>query len=915
MFRVPLATYRLQFNGSFRFPDAQRIAPYLAELGISDLYSSPVLRARTGSTHGYDIVDAWNLNPALGTDDDFAALQQDLRRLGIGYLLDNVPNHMAASAENAWWMSVLENGANSRFLHYFDVDLSPVEVQGAPAKKVLLPILGRPYGETLESQEIRLGFDREGLFFQYYDHRLPLAPESYRIVLRTCLETLPQEEAAMELAELVRSDEPIPNSRFLKDTIWRIYESDAAFRDTLDRTLERLNGAPRDSQSCTALDSLLDAQWYRLAYWRIAGEKINYRRFFDITDLIGIRIENPEVFEARNRKILELVAQGHVTGLRIDHIDGLHDPAAYLKKLQLRIATGTAENPQDSRAENGRAFYVVVEKILAHGESLPRSFPVSGTTGYDFLASVNALFVDPQGLGVLGEIYRSFTGLTVPFATIAYERKKQIIAEIFPGEMRGLGKRLSALAMFDRNARDFAPNELRAALAEVTACLDVYRTYIRDFEISEADRAALRRALDCARKRSEVSLDPRLFNFLERVLFVDPPEYLAHERERWLAFVMRWQQFTGRVMAKGVEDTAFYCYHRLISMNEVGSEPGREGDFDPVKEFHARCTAIARDWPHTLNATSTHDTKRGEDVRARLNVLSEIPAAWGRNVRQWSKRNASLRIDGVPDPNTEFFLYQTLLGIWPLDEEEVAGLPQRLGPYLEKAAREAKTHTSWVAPNHDYERALVGFAEAILHNEAFLAKFRRFQKRIAFYGFLNGLAQVVLKATAPGVPDIYQGTELWDLTLVDPDNRRPVDYERRAAMLSEAKSASPAALLRRWSDGRVKMFTTWKALDVRRRHPDVFAGGAYEAIDAGPGAVAFLRGDSILVIVPRLVSRLVEPGRLPLGDVWGDASVAAEGEWTNAFTGETIRCRGALLLREAFAAFPVAILERTQSRP
>ena len=881
MYRVPRATYRVQFNAGFTFRDARAIAPYLAELGISDIYASPILKARKGSTHGYDVVDASALNPELGTEDDFTALHEELRRLGMGLLLDIVPNHMAASAENAWWMSVLENGPQSRFRHYFFLPLKPDE----SPEKVLLPILGRPYGDTLASQEIRLGFDADGFFFTYYDRRLPLAPSSYRQVLQRCVESVPHEGVAIELRELVEGDVAVPNSRFLKETLWRIYEQDAPFREALDRAVAAINA------DVDALDALLDAQWYRLAYWRIASEKINYRRFFDVTDLVGLRVEDPEVFEARNRRTLELIAEGKVTGLRIDHIDGLFDPIGHMRKLQLRLG--------DDK------FYIVLEKILGHGEELPAAFPVDGTTGYDFLSKVNALFVDPAGLAELDDFYRRFTGLTQTFDEICYERKKQVIAELFSGEMRSLGKELAALAMADRNARDFAPAELLAALTEVTACMRVYRTYIRNGGVTAEDRAAIDSAIAEARGRAAASLDQRLFAFLERVLLVDPPPYLGDERERWLTFVMRWQQFTGRVMAKGVEDTAFYNYNRLVSLNDVGGEPGRSGDFDPLAELHAHNARMREAWPHTLNATATHDTKRGEDVRARINVLSEMPAAWARHVRRWSRMTASLRRDGVPAPNEELLLYQTLIGAWPLDEA-------RLRQYLEKAAREAKKQTSWITPNAEYERALLDYAAALLQNEEFVADFTRFQRRVAFHGFLNALSQTVLKATSPGVPDFYQGTELWDYSLVDPDNRRPVDYESRASLLRRMNgTVDIATLLRRWPDGRVKLYVTWKTLALRNRLADVFRDGDYTPLDAGANVCAFTRslsGVTVAVAVPRLTTKVTKPGIVPLGNAWPETSLPLSGSWRNIFTGEELAGEE-LPLRSLFASFPVAVLE------
>ncbi len=881
MSRTPLATYRLQFNAQFTFDDARRIAGYLARLGISDIYASPILKARKGSTHGYDVVDADALNPDLGSEDDFNALHAELKKHDLGLLLDIVPNHMAASAENAWWMSVLENGPQSRFLHFFDIDWRPVATRLGTENRVILPILGRPYGETLEAQELRLGVDADGFFFTYYDKRLPLAPRSYKMILAECVEALPAEGVAIELRELVQGEEAVTNSRFLKETIWRIYESDSEFRAALAETIDRFNGRSGEPESFNALDALLDAQWYRLAYWRVASESINYRRFFDVTDLVGVRVENPEVFEARNRKHLDLVAAGVVTGLRIDHIDGLYDPIAYLRKLQARVGD----------------IYVVVEKILGPDEPLSPDLRASGTTGYDFLDTVNALFVDPRGLQQLGRFYRDFTEMIDSFDDVCYDRKTQVIAELFAGEMRSLGGELAALAALDRNARDFASSELLAALTEITACMRVYRTYVREAPASGRDRCVVQRAVREARHRAGTAIDDRVLTFLERTLLLELPSYVE-QLEPWLAFVQRWQQFTGRVMAKGVEDTAFYNYNRLLSLNEVGGHPGRGRDFDPVAEFHRRNERIERDWPQTLNATSTHDTKRSEDARARLNVLSEMAEVWERQVRRWSAMTASLRAGGAPDANEELHLYQTLVAAWPIEAD-------RLRQYVEKAAREAKTHTSWIAPDAGYERGLLQFATSLLEHPEFTASLKRFVRRVAFHGFLNSLSQVVLKVMSPGVPDFYQGTELWDFSLVDPDNRRPVDFERRIAMLSRLED--PALLLRRWEDGRVKLFTTLRALEVRRQN----RLEGYEAIECeSPHVVAFRRGD-VIVAVPRLTSRLSRG--LPLGDVWGDLALPVPGLWRNAFTGEQLKGES-LPLKQLFATFPAAVLDGVRSK-
>ncbi|GAC1429368.1 MAG: malto-oligosyltrehalose synthase [Thermoanaerobaculia bacterium] len=918
MLRIPVATYRIQFNAGFTFEEARRVADYLHDLGISDLYSSPILKARKGSGHGYDVVDSTVLNPELGTEEEFTKLHETLEKLGMGFLLDIVPNHMAASEENSWWMSVLENGVHSRFLHYFDIDWSSVTSKGQTEQKVLLPILGKPYGEAIESGEIKLAFDEEGFHFQYYDKRLPLAPKSYNQILRECVESLPTEGVAVELRDLIAGEETVTNSRFLKETLARIYESSLDFRNALDAAIVRFNGVAGSPESFNALDALLDAQYYRLAYWRIASEKINYRRFFDVTDLIGVRIENPEVFEARNRRTLELIAEGKVPGLRIDHTEGLFELISPTKKLQLRL--GDPTNDQSAKDN----FYIVVEKILANDEVLPKTFDVNGTTGYDFCDSLNALFVDPEGLRKLDAFYRDFTGISDSFADICYERKKQVISELFSGEMRTLGKQLGDLSMHDRNARDFAPTELLAALTEITACMHVYRTYIREAsEITEEDRRFIRSAIEEARRRAGSALDQRLFTFLERVLLVDPPSYVANDRERWLALVMRWQQFTCRVMAKGVEDTSFYNYNRLISLNEVGGEPGRDGNFDPLEEFHKRNERIQRDWPDTLNASSTHDTKRSEDVRARLNVLSEIADSGEKDVRRWSEMNTPLHRDDVPDRNVELLIYQTLLGMWPVDEEELHTVEERLRQYLEKASREAKTHTSWIDPNAEYEKSLLDFGSAILGNLDFRASMMRTQRRVAFHGFLNGLSQLVLKITSPGVPDFYQGTEIWDLSLVDPDNRRPVDYEQRRSTLKKLKSSFErgsldlATMQRRFFDGRIKLFVTWRTLELRSRRAELFRRGEYRVLRSeSPAVCAFTRGDDVLVAVPRLTTRLTQPGAPAIGELWGDATLptVSRGRFRDIFTGEMLQLSGEpVRMADVLATFPVAVLERDES--
>ena len=957
--RTPLSTYRVQFNSGFTFADATKILPYLSDLGLTDLYGSPILKARPGSQHGYDVVDAAALNPELGTSEDLEALAAEMRRLDLGFLLDVVPNHMAASSDNEWWMSLLENGPQSRYMNYFDIDLEEFSTTGG--EKVLLPVLGKPYGEVLELGELKVKFDHRGFFISYFDRRFPVAPHSYSRLLRECIDHFQDEKGLLdsteremrELSETIGATPRDPsapakpfNSRFMKESLWRLHEGDPAFRRLLSSTLNRINGSPDDPSTFEGLDHLLDEQWYRLAYWRLASEGINYRRFFDITDLVGVRIEEPEVFEARNAGVFKLIEDGIVTGLRIDHIDGLYDPVAHLIKLQSRISEGAGED-----------FHVVVEKILASGETLPEEFRAAGTTGYEFLNLVNDVFVSGEGLQELDRIYRHVTGRSEEYEQIRYERKKRVIEELFPGEIRRLSKRLLEIASHDRHARDFTPGEILDALVDVTASLQVYRTYIRDSTVSLRDRHYLEEAFKVADLNRRHLIDGRVSEFVRRVLLLEIPSYAAGRKGEWLDFVMRWQQFTGRVMAKGVEDTSFYIYNRLISLNEVGGEPDRDLS-DNVQRFHQENAARAHLWPRTLTASSTHDTKRSEDLRARLNVLSELPDEWKRSVRRWSRMNRHFRtqipgelkggstrdaaksdVVNAPDANEEFLIYQSLLGVWPLDAREEGGLSARLETWIEKSLREAKEHSNWIEPNRAYEEGVKSYVRQVIaaENRRFHDDFRPFQSLLAFYGALNALSQLLLKITSPGIPDFYRGTELWDFSLVDPDNRRPVDFEKRREILASFAGSSDGSalisdLLRTWKDGRIKLFVTQKALQFRNAQPELFRSGQYIPLHVSGAreshVCAFGRtrfepseapGDQpaesthVIIAVPRLLRSLVKRNQFPLGEVWRENHLALPDNWpqrwTNAFTGEVLTAGpSGLALNDAFRTFPLLLL-------
>ncbi len=920
--RIPISTYRIQFNLGFRYVDGRDLVPYLNALGITDLYSSPRFKARRGSPHAYDVANPLRINSELGTEEEFEELAAKLKNYGMGLLLDVVPNHMATSSENPWWLDLLENGKDSLYAHHFAVDWGRGCLKSSGRDRIVLPILGDLYGAVLESGQFSLKLDENGFFIAYYDHRLPLDPKTYPMVLEHCPITGSEVEALLqELEELPAGDpEKVLERHRRKDQIkrelWRVYNDNPAFKSALDECLIEIAGAQGGEKGVDLLDRILDRQSYRVGYWRIASEELNYRRFFDITDLIGVRVEQPDVFDSRHMEILGLVKSGRVTGLRVDHIDGLRNPASYLRRLR-------------TTAAGDSAFYVIVEKILGSDEELPQDWEQFGTTGYDYLNYLNGLFVSPGGVKILGDIYRRFTGFAEDFARVRYTRKKQVMNDLFAGEMRALGFHLGRLAARDRYARDLPYDSLLQALAEVTACFSIYRTYVHDCRVSPRDRRFLEQALDAAEHTSGEA-GAQAFAFLRRVLLLDIPHYITDRRE-WVEFVMSWQQFTGPVMAKGFEDTACYVYNRLVSQNEVGSDPVL-ADLPPgPDEFHRRNQARLQRQPHTLNATSTHDTKRSEDVRARINVLSDIPRLWGRRLARWGEWNSPKKLLAhgrpAPDRNDEYMLYQNMIGAWPLAPDEAPGFPERLKNYAQKAVREAKVHTNWLDPDVAYESALNSFIDAVLapgDDNLFLKDFLAFQKRIASAGAVNSLAQTLLKIASPGVPDFYQGTELWDFSLVDPDNRRPVDFTRRAALLDELRrreAQNPAALIKdlcsRWQDGRIKLYLTYKALNFRRAHADLFQHGDYIGLSGDDHACGFVRcleNQWVIAAVPRLTACLAPARkRLLQPNIWGNAALelppGAPPLWRNMITTEEVTAReGKLRLADVFASFPAALL-------
>jgi (1->4)-alpha-D-glucan 1-alpha-D-glucosylmutase len=956
-FRVPIATYRLQLHHGFRFIAAQALVPYLHDLGISDLYVSPLFKARRRSLHGYSVTNPLEINPELGSRVSFRALRRVLKSKGMGLLLDIVPNHMALSHDNPWWMEVLENGPGSPFAAFFDIDWHPLNrvMEG----RVLQPILGAPYGQVLENQEFRLTLEEEGFFVYYYDHKFPLDPKTYGLLLTHRLENLIRKlgdghPAILSLMGLIALTEHLPsrslNSKrkllerhrqkeILKNNLWLLYRGNSVIKKFLDENIAIFNGRRGDPESFNLLDRLLSLQPYRLAYWRVSLDMINYRRFFSVNDLIGLRVEDPHVFEASHSLLFSLIREGKVTGIRIDHPDGLYDPLGYLQRLQNRLA------PEEKGPADRENLYVVVEKILAADEPLPPDWPVAGTTGYDFLNTLNGLFIDAPGFQKVKRVYDGFVKPELDRPELIYEKKMMIMETLFGGELETLGYILSLLAEQDRQARDVPRKELQKIIGEVIACLPVYRTYIRSFEVAPRDRACLEKVIEEVKARRP-ALNPTAVDFVRRVLLLELPQDLTEEqRKDWLRFVMKWQQFTGPIMAKGLEDTALYVYNPLVSLNEVGTA------FQVVTpdDFHRFNRVRQENWPHTLNATSTHDTKRSEDVRMRINVLSEMPQGWEERLHRWSAWNQSKKhyVQGlaVPDANEEYFLYQTLLGTWPLfdeelpDGEERAAFKGRLKAYVIKAAREAKVHTNWITPHAEHENTLVAFVEAILNDAGeneFLRDFQEFQARLACGGALNSLSQVLLKIASPGVPDFYQGTELWDFSLVDPDNRRPVDFQERIRLLQGLKkkeSKAPASLiremLRHWQRGDIKLYVTYKALNFRKTYPDLFLKGDYLPLTAtgpqGKNIIAFARRWEnvwVTVVAARLMSKIIFPGLAFDRKVWQKTQLhlppEAPREWLNLFTGDPVKSLGgkkanALPLTQIFQNLTVALLFGSKS--
>ena len=938
------ATYRLQFNKDFTFRDATKLLDYFSELGISHIYASPIWRSRPGSTHGYDVIDPTRLNPELGTEADFFALQSELRNRGMGLILDIVPNHMSASSDNPWWMDVLEHGPESAYASYFDIDWHPPS--RSLDSKILLPVLGRPFAEALESGEFKLIFSDGRLFVQYFESLFPLAPKTYLAILGKNTETLRErlgDESTVyqEYSGIVAAFAGLRSPATVnpgeagekrlrleaRERLRQLVSTSPEVEAFLNDRLRDLMGQVNDPASFSALERLLAEQFYVLSYWQNVNEEINYRRFFTITDLVGVRVEDPLVFEATHGLITRLAAQPPVDGLRVDHIDGLRDPLAYLNRLREQLGKESASAPGEPRE-----VPIFVEKILARRERLLLEWPSRGTTGYDFLNALSSVFVDPQGAKCVEEVYDRFVGKKLIYGDLLYQKKKLVMSTLLGVEMRSLGHQLALLADKDRYARDLSRSDLTQALFETTAHMPIYRTYTRNLEVSREDAKVIERAIEEALTR-KFYLQPAHFDFIRDVLLVKNRSHLlSDQREARLNFVMRWQQVTGPIMAKAFEDTFLYVYNPLVSLNEVGGDPRPSA---ATSESFSRFIAERRKhWPHSMNATTTHDTKRSEDLRARIHVLSEIPGQWKERLERWSKLNSKSKtqVDGqqVPDRNEEVLLYQTLLGAWPANGADHASLVERLQTYAIKATREAMVHTRWTLPNSAHENALKKFVASVLKpglGNAFLRDFVPFQRSIAHQGMVNGLTQALVKIISPGIPDFYQGSELWDLRLVDPDNRQPVNFSERTSMLaalkqrSESSTALAGELAKHWEDGRVKLYVIWKALHFRRVRSDLFSKGDFVELKAtgpyGEHVFAILRHykrEWALFIAPRWLSRARE-GRVADRDIrWGETVIqlpnAAPHIWESIFTGERMITNHAVALRvdHMLNQFPVALL-------
>ena len=878
--RVPGSTYRLQLHKGFTFDDAAATAEYLKQLGITHVYSSPYLQAAPGSMHGYDVVDHRRVNEELGGAAGHERFCRRLGDVGLGQVLDIVPNHMSLAQQNRYWWDVLENGTNSRYASFFDIDWNSPEER--LRDKVLVPILSDQYGRVLEAGGIKILRHGSTFIVETANQTLPVAPQTLSPLLSRAADYAKSDMLSFLAASYAR----LPQAEFwdrrlilarhrdkgvLDKLLDRLCSEEATVCQAIDRTVKEYNASPDD------LDTFLASQNYRLAYWKTADQQLGYRRFFDVNTLIGLRVEREHVFDETHALIVRWLKSGVLDGVRVDHPDGLRDPLEYFRRLR----------------ECAPDAWIVGEKILEPGEWLRTEWPIEGTSGYDFLNLALGTIIDSEGLRKLGRHYEELTGDRQPFPSVAHDKKINVSQEALGSDVNRLANLFVEVCETHREQRDFTRAEIRRAIREVAACFSVYRTYVvpdRN-ELCDEDRNRIERACTCA-KDARQDVDGSLFDFIRDVLELKITGRTEAE------FVYRFQQFTSPVMAKGVEDTAFYCSNRLTAMNEVGGDPACTGF--SIDEFHGYQQEMQRTFPATMTTLSTHDTKRSDDIRARLAVLTEVPQEFADAVQQWSDIGAAYRTSEV-DPGTEWFLYQTLVGAWPIDAE-------RLKAYMQKAMREAKVRTSWVANNEDYENAVNGYIDTLLADGEFTEALETFVAKILLPGRINSLTQTLLKCTAPGVPDLYQGGELWDLSLVDPDNRRPVDYKLRASLLNELQNLDVSQILARMEEGLPKLWVLHRALKLRAEHQDWFGSeGDYTPLrahgDKANHVIAYMRGDRVLTIAQR--------HNLTLGGEWGATSIEVPpGRWINHLSGAEVE-GGAVRLQDVLSSFPVALLTRT----
>ncbi len=876
--RIPSSTYRLQLHEGFTFTQAAEIAPYLSELGVTHVYSSPYLQAAPKSMHGYDVVDHQRVNEELGGWPAHARFSKILGENGLGQILDIVPNHMSLGKENRLWWDVLENGEASRYASFFDIDWQPNEER--LRDKVLVPILGDQYGRALQSGSIVVTRSGSNFEVETSGQVFPVAPTSLPVILHRAAEYAKSDTLSFLASSFARLPRPESWDRWmmrdrhrdktvLLRLLMRLCTEEAGTSEKIDQSVRELNS------NLDALDDFLDQQHYRLAYWKTADQQLGYRRFFDVNTLIGLRMERDFVFEETHSMLVQWLREGVLDGVRVDHPDGLRDPLQYFHRLREHMPEG----------------WLIGEKILEAGEFLRPEWPIDGTSGYDFMNTVMAVLLQPRGMAELSKIYSEYIGDATSFAAIAHDKKQLVMQQTLGSDVNRLTSLFVQICECNRNQRDFTRVEINRAIRELAACFAIYRTYVQPEreEITDEDRNYIDQATECA-KSSRTDVDPELLKFLRDVLLMRVRGKVETE------FVLRFQQFGSPVMAKGVEDTAFYCYNRLVATCEVGGEPGRDGI--SVAEFHEYSHIMQSTHPLTMTTLSTHDSKRSDDVRARLMVLTEVPSEFKEALDRWTAMNLPLNPDGLVDRNTEYFVYQTLIGAWPIDEE-------RLKQYMQKATREAKQQTSWTENNPAFEDALNNLISGLLQSTEFVTDLRTFVDRIRKAGQTNSLSQTLLKNIGPGVPDLYQGSEIWDFSLVDPDNRRPVDYALRRGLLAELKRLSVEEVVARADEGLTKLWTIAHSLRLRREHPDWFRAGAeYRPLElsgsrSGHG-IAFARGEHVVVVVPR------EP--LSLAGEWAETSLSVpEGEWKNRLTGERLG-GGSLKLAEVLGRFPVALL-------